>query len=339
MGRYLPEGGRTRLKGPGPRRRRPDRTRDQGAKDYHRRSLRRERNPKKSKSLVGELRGDRILTLQGQLLEDGIRASIRTICSVLGYNRSNVYYSPKSEAKKAAPLDTQLIEVIRDIIERFPEYGTRRITAVLRREQKMNINRKKVHRIVKEQGWQRWKRPYGNRPRARGMKSVTPQINSRWAIDMTHVFTQKDGWCNLVALIDCHDRYLVGWRFSKSGKAGLSAGALEDALIREKIIPGNHGLVIRSDNGLVFGSKRFHETITKYKLTQEYITPYTPEQNGMIERFFRSFKEECAWQKAFTDFNDAYNRIADWMEHYNTERPHSALGYATPAEVRQKLVA
>jgi putative transposase len=171
------------------------------------------------------------------------------------------------------------------------------------------------------------------------MKSETPQVNSRWAIDMTHVFTQKDGWCNLVALIDCHDRYLVGWRFSKSGKAGLSAGALEDALIREKIVPGNHGLVIRSDNGLVFGSKRFHETIMKYKLTQEYITPYTPEQNGMIERFFRSFKEECAWQKAFTDFNDAYNRIADWMDHYNTARPHSALGYATPAEVRQKLVA
>lgn len=59
----------------------------------------------------------------------------------------------------------------------------------------------------------------------------------------------------------------------------------------------------------------------------------------MIERFFRSFKEKCAWQKAFTDFNDAYNRIADWMDHYNTERPHSALGYATPSEVRQKLVA
>jgi len=123
------------------------------------------------------------------------------------------------------------------------------------------------------------------------------------------------------------------------GEAGLSAGALEDALIQEKILPGNHGLAIRSDNGLVFGSKRFHETITKYKLTREYITPYTPEQNGMIERFFRSFKEECAWQKAFTDFDDAYKRIADWMDHYNTGRPHSALGYATPAEVRQKLVA
>jgi len=90
---------------------------------------------------------------------------------------------------------------------------------------------------------------------------------------MTKVFTQKDGWCNLVALIDCHNRYLVGWRLSKSGIAALSAGALEDALLREKIVPGKHGLAIRADNGPVFGSKRFHETTTKYKLTQEYTTP------------------------------------------------------------------
>jgi len=288
---------------------------------------------------VGELGRDRILTLQGQLLEDGIRVSIRKICTVLGYNRSNIYYSRTSTRRATKRDDTWLIEEIRKVIERFPEYGTRRITAVIRREQRLSINRKKVHRIVKEQCWQRWKRPYGNRPRVKGMKSVARQVNSRWAIDMTHVFTKQDGWCHMVAVIDCCDRYLVGWRFSKSGKAGFSAGALEDALIRERLIPGKRGLVIRSDNGLVFGSKRFHETVTKYQLEQEYITPYTPEQNGMIERFFRSFKEECVWLHSFSSYDEAYNRIADWIDHYNTERPHSALGYATPAEIRQQLVA
>jgi putative transposase len=171
------------------------------------------------------------------------------------------------------------------------------------------------------------------------MMSVAPHINSRWAIDMTHLFTAKDGWCHLVAVIDCYDRYLVGWRFSKSGKAGIPAGALEDALIQEHLVPGGHGFVIRSDNGLVFGSKRFYTTVTKYKLQQEYITPYAPEQNGMIKRFFRSFKEECVWQQNFVTLDDAYDTIADWIDYYNTERPHSALGYATPAEIRQQLVA
>lgn len=156
---------------------------------------------------------------------------------------------------------------------------------------------------------------------------------------MTHIFTSKDGWCHLVATIDCCDRYLVGWRFPKSGKAGFSAGALEDALIRQKIRPGSDGLIIRSDNGLVFNSKRFHETISNYRLSQEYITPYTPEQNGMIERFFRTIKEELVWQSTFITFDESYNAIASWIEHYDEWRPHMALGYETPAEVRQRLSA
>jgi putative transposase len=140
----------------------------------------------------------------------------------------------------------------------------------------------------------------------------------------------------MVEVIDCCDRYLVGWGLSKSGKAGFSAGALEDALMSKRLVLGKRGLVIRSDNGFFFGSKRFYETVTKYQLEQEYITPYTPEQNGMIDRFFRSFKKACVWQHSFSSYNEAYNRIADWIDHYNTERLHSALGYATPAEIRQQ---
>lgn len=272
-------------------------------------------------------------------MEDGIRASVRRICTVLGYNRSNVYYTVKAGQTTKQALDPWLVEEVRNTIIAFPEYGTRRITAVLRRKHRMALNRKRIHRIIKANCWQRWKRPYGKRPRVQGMKSVSSQVNSRWAIDMTHLFTRKDGWCHMVAVIDCCDRYLVGWRFSKSGKAGISAGALEDALIREGFVPGKNGLVIRSDNGLVFSSKRFLETVTKYRLQQEYITPYTPEQNGMIERFFRSFKEECVWQQNFETFDEAYNKIADWIDHYNENRPHSALGYSTPAEVRRTLVA
>ena len=99
------------------------------------------------------------------------------------------------------------------------------------------------------------------------------------------------------------DRNLVSLRFSQSGKAGIYAGVLEDALIREKIIPRKQGLVIWSDNGRAFAFKRFHKTVRKYKLHQEYISLYTPEQNGMIERFFRSGKAECIWQQSLKTFD------------------------------------
>jgi len=72
--------------------------------NHNRRPIRRERNPEKSKGIVGELRGERILIMQGQLLEDGIRAGIRTICSVLEYNRSNVYFAQgRSQGRPDSP--------------------------------------------------------------------------------------------------------------------------------------------------------------------------------------------------------------------------------------------
>ena len=267
-----------------------------------------------------------------------MNVSIRKICAVLNIHRSNVYYQERKRTKKQKQEDW-LIQEIWSIIEKQPWMGVRRITAVLRRKLNKSINRKRIHRIIKEQGWQCVQKPKGKRPRASGLRSETPIINARWAIDTTHIFTARDGWCHVTAVIDCCDRYLVGWRFSKSGKANVAAGAVEDAFITQGLKPPEQGLVIRSDNGLVFGSKRFQETVRRYNLIQEYITPYTPEQNGMIERFFRTMKEECIWQYNFKTFDEAYSIIDDWMKNYNTKRIHSALGYRTPAEVRQELAA
>jgi putative transposase len=84
--------------------------------------------------------------------------------------------------------------------------------------------------------------------------------------------------------------------------------------------------VLRSDNGLIVQSKRFRAACREYRLAQEYITPYTPEQNGLVERWFRSLKEECVWVNRFADFAAAQRAIAAWIAWYNAERPHQALG-------------
>ena len=84
------------------------------------------------------------------------------------------------------------------------------------------------------------------------------------------------------------------------------------------------------DNGLIFTARRFRAACRDYRLAQEFITPYTPEQNGMIERFFRSLKEECVWQHNFADYAEARTAIASWIRWYNERRPHQALGYLSP---------
>jgi putative transposase len=94
--------------------------------------------------------------------------------------------------------------------------------------------------------------------------------------------------------------------------------------------------VIRSGNGLIFQSRRFREACWFYRLRQEYITPYTPEQNGMIERFFRTLKEECVWQHNFVSFAEASEKIREWIRGYNEERPHQSLGYQSPIGFRRK---
>ena len=88
----------------------------------------------------------------------------------------------------------------------------------------------------------------------------------------------------------------------------------------------------RSDNGLIFQSRRFRAACRDYRLRQEFITPYTPEQNGLIERFFRSLKEECVWQHNFASFGEARTALTRWIEWYNAERPHQALGYHSPRQ-------
>jgi putative transposase len=103
------------------------------------------------------------------------------------------------------------------------------------------------------------------------------------------------------AVIDCHDREVIGYEFALRSRArrrkAWSKLPVSSALARS----GLGASVLRSDNGLIFQTRRFRQVYWNYRVQQEFITPYTPEQNGILERFFRSLKEECVWQHTFPD--------------------------------------
>ena len=118
--------------------------------------------------------------------------------------------------------------------------------------------------------------------------------------------------------------------------------ALEEALLsRFGWLHGAppHSLTLRHDNGLVFGSRQYRALVKDYGLTQEYTAPYTPEQNGLCERFIRSFKEECAWLHRFSSLAHARSVITNFIRYFNTLRPHQALSYKSPSHYHQKLCA
>ena len=90
---------------------------------------------------------------------------------------------------------------------------------------------------------------------------------------------------------------------------------------------------------MVFGSKLYRRIACEYGLHQEFITPYTPDQNGLAERFIRSIKEECIWQHSFESITDARTSVAKWIEWYNADRPHQVVRYKTPDEHHAALAA
>ncbi|MCS6316512.1 MAG: IS3 family transposase [Nitrospira sp.] len=173
------------------------------------------------------------------------------------------------------------------------------------------------------------------RPRVRGWASQASRSIERWAMDVMHIPCGHDDWAHLAAMIDCHDRELIGYEFVLRSRAKAAERAVEAAcLARFWTLRPVGAPVLRSDNGLIFQSRRFRQACLDYRLQQEFSTPYMPEQNGMIERFFRSLKEECVWQYTFQTFEEARRIIWDWGQWYNHERPHQALGYRSPVQYR-----
>jgi putative transposase len=242
----------------------------------------------------------------------------------------------RSTTPRVPIVDEVLAQRLQRLIVRHPTFGYRRLWALLRFHEGLPINRKAVYRVLALKGWFVHQRRATPRPRVQGRRSRASRSNERWAMDVTHIDCGADGWAHLAAIIDCHDRELVGYEFARRGRAKEAERALEAACIDRfgTLHPVGGTPVLRSDNGLIFQSRRFRTACKDYRLRQEFITPYTPEQNGMIERFFRSLKEECVWQHSFPSFIEARRAVRRWIGWYNERRPHQALGYLSPRQYR-----
>jgi len=279
-----------------------------------------------------------MIAVANDLLTEGKSVPVTTLCKVLELPRSTAYYKPKTEPQ-TRPCDPELTGMIRSIIEDHPAFGVRRVWAWLRFQLQAAVNRKTVYRIMRLNGWTMRQRRTGRRPRVDAFPSVASTPNQRWATDIAMVDCGVDGWCAFVPVIDCCTRELLGWALESTARSKTAERALEEALLTRFgwVHGAPRGLTLRHDNGLVFGSKLYRALVKDYGITQEYTAPYTPEQNGLCERFIRSFKEECAWIHRFTSLDDARLRIRAYIDHYNHRRPHQSLNYLSPNQYHQNL--
>jgi putative transposase len=273
--------------------------------------------------------------IQSALLTSGYSVSTTKLCRLIGLPRSTAYYQPRQRRPK--PIDEVMAARIREIHQTEPTCGVRGTWSRLRFIQGIPVNRKKVHRIMKIKGWTLPKRRVGKRPRVTVTRSATTSPNQRWATDLALIDCGREGWCVFVPVLDCCTREVLGWSLERTGRSKTAERALEEALLNRfgTLRNAPAGMRLRHDNGLVFGSRRYRAMAKDYGLNQEYITPYTPQENGLCERFIKTFKEELCWTRNFKSLDHARHAVRAWITHYNTRRPHQSLCYQTPTQHHQ----
>lgn len=267
------------------------------------------------------------------MIGKGKRLSVRKQSDLLGLNRSRLYY------KAAEDTDTLSAALIEEVYRQYPMYGYRRIQAHLK-DHGYVINRKCVLRLMRELGikaiYPAPKTTIRNKAHEKhayllsGITVTKP--HQVWQVDITYLRTSQ-GFLYLTALIDMRSRYVVGWSLSNSLDTESCLRALENAIV-------GHGIpeIINSDQGSQFTSHDWTEALTSKGILISMSGSGRSNDNAYIERLWRSLKYEWTFIKGARTVQDYKTLLPQFFEWYNSQRPHQALAYKTPARALEELL-
>lgn len=265
-------------------------------------------------------------------MEKSSDLSIRRRCELLKVARSNLYYSKKSRPELA-----ELCQEIMEIYERWPIYGYRRITEILRRNGHV-INRKKVQRLMKLLGI-RAIYPGPNTSKRNHAEMVHPYLLKGLNIDRPHKVWQVDitylrvngGFVYLIALIDVCSRFAVSWHLSND-LCVLSCIDCLDEAARKYGSPD----IVNSDQGAQFTSDKWLEALSKYGIKVSMTGVGRSNDNAYIERLWRTLKYEGIYLHGYRTIRELKKELPNLIYWYNNERPHQSIGYKTPREMLEE---
>lgn len=233
-----------------------------------------------------------------------------------------------------------LLNVIRDIWLAHPFYGYRKITIILGRDYGLSINRKKVLRLMQYAGIQALY-PKPKLSQRNPEHKIYPYLlkgllieraDQVWMVDITYL-KLKSRFVYLVALIDVHSRYVVGWHLSFELDTDNCLEALRCAL--KEGTPE----IVNSDQGVQFTSEAWISALTQVCIQISMDAKGRCIDNIYIERFWRTIKYEAIYLNEYDDYQALYLGVKNYMDFYNHERPHQSLSYKTPFEIYKKDLA
>src|ERR1700752_3619010 len=260
------------------------------------------------------------------MLKETLSMSERLACKAVGLARSTYRRTPVA-ATPADP-DAELRTWLRSYATKHPCHGFRRAWAVVRHEERREVNKKKVHRLWRQEGLQ--VRVHSPRKRA-GVSSV-PQVAADapkvvWALDFQFDSTIDGKAIKIASMIDEHTRESLLHLVERSITAERLVSELEGVFAAA----GGPPMVLRMDNGPELISQALQQFCAG-KVGLSYIPPGTPWNNGYVESFNNRLRKECLNRNHWTNLLEARVVIGDFKHEHNHRHRHSALGYLTPAE-------
>jgi putative transposase len=253
--------------------------------------------------------------------------SQRKACRLVGSARSTVRYRSRRGE------DTALRTRLRELAERRPRFGYRRLHLLLRREG-ITVNHKRVERLYRAEGLAVRRRKRKARGRIlRGRPPAPERPNAQWALDFLQDSLASGRTIRLLSIIDVFTREALALEVDTS-LPGSRVVRVLDRVAGERPLPAT----IVLDNGPELISRVLEQWAQDHTVTLHFIDPGKPVQNAFCESFHGRVRDECLNEHWFLGLADARQIVEAWRQDYNGERPHSALGYQTPVEFAQGAV-
>jgi len=256
------------------------------------------------------------------------------MCALTGVSRAGFYR--RGVRSRSAPVE--LRDQVQRVALEWPTYGSRRITAELRRCG-VSVNRKRVQRLMREDNLLglRKRKFVATTNSAHGLKVypnlaaalVVSGVNQLWRADITYIRLLEE-FIYLAVVLDAFSRRAIGWALEGTLEAKLAITALKMALERRRPAAG---LVHHSDQGVQYASQEYVALLESHQVQISMSRRGNPWDNATCESFMKTLKCEEVYRSEYRNLAEARARIGEFLEEvYNQKRLHSSLGYCPPSE-------